>query len=113
MALARTLGARETCLKVFEGEVEMPDVTVSGHRFHLTGRIIIGGVIAILALILIFQNTQDVQVHVLFWHSDKPLWIWLLLLFAAGFAVGSLFPWARLQRRRHPQETVPAAPSSE
>ena len=91
----------------------MPDVTVSGRRFHLTGRIIIGGVIAVLALILIFQNTQDVQVHVLFWHSDHPLWIWLLVLFAAGLVVGSLFPWARLYERRHPNESPPVAPSSQ
>jgi uncharacterized integral membrane protein len=70
----------------------------------MTGRIIIGAVIAILALVLIFQNTHNVQVHVLFWHIDKPLWILLVLIFAAGFVVGSLFPWTWLQARRHRKE---------
>jgi uncharacterized integral membrane protein len=90
----------------------MPDVTVSDHRFHLTGRIIIGGVIAILALVLLLQNTADVQVHVLFWHSDHPLWLWFLVLFAGGFVVGSLFPWTWMQNRRHHKESAPAEPSS-
>jgi hypothetical protein len=34
----------------------MPDVQVSGHRFQLTWRTIVGGVIAVLALILILQE---------------------------------------------------------
>jgi len=88
----------------------MPDVTVSGHRFKVTGRMIVGAVIAVLALVLILQNTHDVQVHVLFWHADRPLWLWFLLLFAGGFVVGSAFPWGAIQRRRHPKDQ-PAAPS--
>jgi uncharacterized integral membrane protein len=83
----------------------MPDVTVSGHRFKLSKRLIIGGIIAVLALILILQNTQDVQVHVLFWHADRPLWLWFFLLFAGGFIVGTLFPWARLRERGQPAKT--------
>ena len=67
---------------------------VSGHRFQLSWRTIVGGVIAVLPLILILQNTQDVEIHVSLWHADRPLWLWLLLLFVAGFIVGSLFPWA-------------------
>jgi uncharacterized integral membrane protein len=91
----------------------MPDVKVSGHRFHLTGRFIIGGVIAVLALILLLQNTHDVQVHFLFWHSDHPVWVWFLVLFAAGFVVGSLFPWAHLLDRRQTKENQPSAPPSQ
>jgi uncharacterized integral membrane protein len=89
----------------------MPDVTVSGHRYHLTGRLIIGTVLAVLALVLIFQNTGNVQVSVLFWDIDKPLWIWLLLLFGGGFVVGSLFPWSWLQHRRHPKVGAPMVPA--
>ena len=73
---------------------------------------IIGAVVTLLAVILICQNTHDVQVHVLFWHADRPLWLWFLLLFAARFVVGSLFPWGRLQRHRHPKEGAAAQPSS-
>jgi hypothetical protein len=46
---------------------------------------------------------------VFFWHIDKPLWILLLILFGAGFLVGSLFPWTWLQARRHAKEQAPAA----
>jgi uncharacterized integral membrane protein len=73
---------------------------------------IVGGVIAVLALILVLQNTQDVQIHVFFWHADRPLWLWLLLLFVAGFIVGSLFPWANLLSLRHRKDNVPGQPSS-
>ena len=90
----------------------MPDVQVSGHRFQLSWRMIVGGVIAVLALILILQNTHDVQIHVFFWHADRPLWLWLLLLFVAGFIVGSLFPWANLLTRRHPKGNAPGSPSA-
>jgi uncharacterized integral membrane protein len=90
----------------------MPDVQVSGHRFQLSWRMIVGGVIAVLALILILQNTHDVQIHVFFWHADRPLWLWLLLLFVAGFIVGSLFPWANLLARRHPKGNAPGQPSA-
>jgi uncharacterized integral membrane protein len=68
---------------------------------------IIGGIIGLLALILILQNTQDVQVHVLFWHADRPLWLWFFLLFAGGFVVGALFPWSRLGGHPHPKDGTP------
>jgi uncharacterized integral membrane protein len=91
----------------------MPDVHVSGHRFQLSWWMIVGGVIAVLALILILQNTQDVQIRVFFfWHAERPLWLWLLLLFVAGFIVGSLFPWANPLARRHPKGNAPGQPSA-
>jgi uncharacterized integral membrane protein len=86
----------------------MPDVKVSGHSLHLTSRMIIGGVIAVLALILILQNTHDVQIHIFFWHANRPLWLWLLILFVAGFIVGSQFPWANLLSRRHKKDNAPS-----
>ena len=91
----------------------MPEMTLKGHRVRASGRVIIGAVIAALAFILICQNTHDVQVHVLFWHADRPLWLWFLLLFAGGFVVGSLFPWGRLARRRQPKENATAVSTSE
>jgi uncharacterized integral membrane protein len=67
---------------------------------QLPPRAILGIVIAVLALIFILQNTHDVQIHVLFWHSDRPLWLWMLVLFVAGFIVGSVFPWLRRTKKR-------------
>jgi uncharacterized integral membrane protein len=65
---------------------------------HLSARAWITIVIAALALIFVFQNTENADIHVLFWESNRPVWFWLLLLFAAGFVVGSLFPWFRRRK---------------
>jgi uncharacterized integral membrane protein len=65
-------------------------------------------VVAVLALIFIFQNTGDARVHVLFWDSKLPLWLWLLLLFASGFVVGSLFPWFRRRKKGSSDQAAPA-----
>lgn len=67
--------------------------TLTRIRARLTVRTVVAIVIAILAVILLFQNTHDVQVHFFFWHINRPLWLMLLILFAAGFVVGSFFPW--------------------
>jgi uncharacterized integral membrane protein len=58
-------------------------------------KLIIGGILAVLGLIFIFQNTTRGQVHFLFWDVTAPAWVWLVLLFALGMVVGSLFPWGR------------------
>jgi uncharacterized integral membrane protein len=74
---------------------------------HLSRRTILIIVLAVVALIFVFQNTRNTQIHVLFWNSDLALWLWLLLLFAAGFVVGSLFPWFK---RRH--KSLPPSPAA-
>jgi uncharacterized integral membrane protein len=68
-------------------------------RIKLTPRLTVGIVIAVLALIFIFQNTNRTRVDLLFWHVDRPAWLWLLIVFAAGFIVGSIFPWFRRRAR--------------
>jgi uncharacterized integral membrane protein len=85
----------------------MPDVKVKGRQIHLSGRLIGGAVIAVLAIIFIAQNTERARVHILFWDSDKSVWVWFLVLFAAGFIVGSVFPWFH----RRPKDNAPAQPS--
>jgi uncharacterized integral membrane protein len=72
---------------------------------HMSGRTIAIIILAVLALIFVFQNTRDTQIHVLFWNSDLALWVWLLLLFGAGFVVGSLFPWFKRQQKSTSERT--------
>lgn len=69
-------------------------------RFPLTPKAILGIVIAVLALVFVFQNTKRGHVHFLFWSISMPGWIWLLVVFAAGVVVGSMFPWLRRGRRK-------------
>jgi uncharacterized integral membrane protein len=58
-------------------------------------KLIVGIVLAVLALIFVFQNTEKRRVHLYFWNLDIPTWIWLVGVLAIGFVVGSLFPWFR------------------
>jgi len=55
---------------------------------------------AILALIVIFQNSQDVEVNFLFATTNAPLFLILLLTFALGAIAGWLWPHVRRGRKR-------------
>ena len=68
---------------------------------RLSGRTILIILLAVVALIFVFQNTRKTRIHVFFWNSDLALWVWLLILFVAGFVLGSLFPW--FKRRGKPK----------
>jgi uncharacterized integral membrane protein len=61
----------------------------------ISPKLIVGIVLVVLALIFVFQNTAKRQVHLYFWHLDAPTWIWLIVVLAIGFVIGSLFPWFR------------------
>lgn len=56
-------------------------------------------VVAILALILIIQNSQSVEFNFFFAQTDSPLFFGLLLAFVLGGLVGWLLPHVR--RGRH------------
>ncbi|ACB84253.1 lipopolysaccharide assembly protein LapA domain-containing protein [Natranaerobius thermophilus] len=47
-------------------------------------------VIAIIFLILLFQNTHQVELQLLFWKIDGPLILLILLSLAGGFVIGYL-----------------------
>lgn len=63
-------------------------------------RLIIAAIIAVLALVFVVQNTGKGEVDFLFWTLSMPAWIWLLVIFAAGLVVGSIFPWLRPRKKR-------------
>jgi uncharacterized integral membrane protein len=65
------------------------------------------GVVVVLALVFIFQNTGQTRIHLLFARIENPAWVWLLILFAAGFVVGSIFPWFRRPARRRRSSEAP------
>jgi len=60
---------------------------------RLTRRRVIGGIIAIIALLFIFQNTGSGHFHFLFFDIEAPRWLWLIGVFAAGYATCVL--WTR------------------
>jgi uncharacterized integral membrane protein len=61
-------------------------------------RTVVAGVLVVLALVFVFQNTSSRRVHFLFWSMSMPAWIWLLIIFAVGVTAGSVFPWLRKRR---------------
>ena len=58
-------------------------------------RRITAAVLVVLALVFIFQNAGTGRVTFLLWRVDAPAWTWLVLIFAVGMVVGSIFPWFR------------------
>ncbi len=68
---------------------------------HKTGRAGLGvwlrraklicvAVVAVLVLIILFQNNEKATFDVLFWHPELPLVVLLLGVFAAGGLVGAV-----------------------
>jgi len=51
-------------------------------------KLIIAGVLAVLVLILIFQNWAAVHVSFLFWNGSLPGTLMLLITLAIGFVIG-------------------------
>jgi lipopolysaccharide assembly protein A len=58
-----------------------------------------GGIIAILALIFILQNREDLPVNFLWLDIKAPLWVWLAIMFLAGGAVGWIASRNRIRRK--------------
>jgi uncharacterized integral membrane protein len=61
-------------------------------------RTVVAGILVVLALVFVFQNTSSRRVHFLFWSMSLPSWIWLLAIFVLGLVAGSMFPWLRRRR---------------
>ncbi len=61
------------------------------------------GIAAVLALILIVQNSQKVEFNFFFASADTPLFFGLLIAFVLGALVGWLLP--RVRGTRHRIET--------
>jgi lipopolysaccharide assembly protein A len=56
--------------------------------------------IAVVALIFILQNSQDVEVDFIFATANTPLFFILVITFALGFLAGWLLPHVRRGRKR-------------
>lgn len=67
--------------------------------FRLTPRAAFGIVVVVLALAFILQNSRTGRVEFLLWTINAPAWLWMVSLLAAGFVIGSLFPWFKRKSR--------------
>ena len=76
----------------------MNDPPRTEERYRPSPKLIVGAIIAILALVFVFQNTDKKRVNFLWMDFNAPAWMWLLVIFLAGSLVGYTF--ARRQARR-------------
>lgn len=67
-------------------------------RDGINPKLIVAGIITVVALIFVLQNTGTARVHFLWADIDMPAWLWMLLLFVGGVVVGSIFPWFRRKK---------------
>ncbi len=69
------------------------------------GFLIGGGILLVLLLLFIFQNTADTTFKYLFWDFTLPLWLGLLITAVVAFVVGQLaLMWRRHSRRKARRE---------
>jgi uncharacterized integral membrane protein len=59
----------------------------------------IAAVIAVVAVVFIFQNNNDGRFHFLWFDFTAPLWLWLLVIFGAGVCTGLLIASRRAKRK--------------
>lgn len=90
---------KETTVNSHDKETTADNQQPQERRFRITPRMVIAAVIAIVALVFVFQNTGNGRVELLVWSITMPTWIWLLVIFIAGVVTGSLFPWMHRRPR--------------
>jgi uncharacterized integral membrane protein len=66
---------------------------------RISAKAVVWIVVAVVVLIFILQNTNDVRVDLLFWNVTTGLWLMLLLVFLIGLGLGWLL--TRLRAGRH------------
>ena len=65
------------------------------------GFLIGGGILLVLLLIFIFQNTAETTFKFLFWSFTFPLWLGLLITALVAFVIGQFaLMWRRHKRRQ-------------
>ena len=86
-----------------------PPATRAAPAGGLTPRMITE-VLALAALVFVFQNTEKATVNILTFDITAPGWMWMLLLFLAGIVVGSVSPWFRRRQRERADDDTEIGP---
>jgi uncharacterized integral membrane protein len=78
--------------------MKQPQPTRSGP----SAAMIVWGVVIVLAIVFIAQNTHTSRINLLFWDIRGPAWVWLVVIFGAGFLTGFFVPrlWSREDKGR-------------
>ncbi len=54
------------------------------------GRLVSGVIVAVIALIVIVQNTADTTIKFLGWELNMPTWLILVIMFVLGMLLGGV-----------------------
>lgn len=75
-----------------------PPSAASGKPAWLTMKLVTVVVLIVIALVFVFTNQSVVQVQLLFWSVNSPLWVLILIVLVVGILIGSLVPWLRSRK---------------
>lgn len=64
----------------------------------ISPRLIVAGVLGLVALLFVVQNSDRHRVDFLLWDMSAPAWLWMIILLAIGVVIGSIFPWFRRKK---------------
>ncbi len=64
-----------------------------------TGRLLAIALVALLVLLVIWQNSETTTLSILIFSANLPLMVWLASFLAIGFLLGVALMWSY---RRHP-----------
>jgi len=63
---------------------------MSSEKKKFNGRLISGGIVAVIALIIVIQNTNNATINFLSWSWSMPLWLILAIMFVLGMLLGGV-----------------------
>jgi uncharacterized integral membrane protein len=69
-----------------------------GSRSRLSPKSILWGLVALLALIFVAQNTERTTISILFWDLTTGVWLALVVAIVLGIAIGYLAARHRPER---------------
>jgi uncharacterized integral membrane protein len=64
-------------------------------------KVVVLGVVLLVVLIFVLQNTEKVQFSFLFWDFDLALWVMFVITLVGGVLLGMLGSTLLRRRRRH------------
>jgi uncharacterized integral membrane protein len=89
---------------VDQGDEHEPDQRARGgwveRREGPSGKLIALGVVALLLLMFVIQNTEKADVHLLLWKAVLPIWLVIVIAALLGLAAGWILGRFGRKRRR-------------
>lgn len=63
--------------------------------------LIVVGIIFVLGVIFVIQNTETAEMEFLFVKREFPVWVMLVIFFVVGFLTAEVWGYIRRRRRRN------------